>query len=102
MMARAEAGDKDRDGVVGGRGGAWRDGAHDGGASASGRCTRDAYRQLRGAYAAQDLFSERGCTRSSRISGSTMPRTQLWGFAIPRPPSPIGSCLLSARFCAVY
>lgn len=93
MMEWAVAGGKDRDGVVGGRGGAWQDGAHCGGAGASGRGTRDAYHRLRGACAAQDLFSGRGCTRSSRISGS------LWGFAIPRPPSLTGSCLLSARFC---
>ena len=46
MMAQAAAGGKDRDGVGGGRGGAWQDGAHCGGAGASGRRTRDAVRRL--------------------------------------------------------
>ena len=46
----------------------------------------------------------RRCARSSRISGSTAPRTPPpWGSARPRHPSPIGSCLLSARFAnSVY
>jgi hypothetical protein len=46
MMARAEVGGEGRDGVGGGQGGACRDGAHCGGAGASGRRTRDAVRRL--------------------------------------------------------
>lgn len=49
-MARAEVGGEDRDGVGGGQGGACRDGAHCGGAGASGRRTRDAVRRLWGAW----------------------------------------------------
>jgi hypothetical protein len=50
MMARAATGGKDRDGVAGGRGGAWQDGAHCGGAGASGheRCLPPTSRGLCG------------------------------------------------------
>jgi hypothetical protein len=46
MMARAEVGGEDRDGVGSGQGGACRDGAHGDGAGASGRGTRDTIRRV--------------------------------------------------------
>ncbi|PWZ04270.1 hypothetical protein Zm00014a_008782 [Zea mays] len=82
-MARAAAGGKDRDGVGGGRGvmAGWSPlrwsrrfrSRHE-------RCLPPTSRGLCG----QDLFSGRGCTRSSRISGSTMTRNLAMGFRHPK------------------